>query len=267
MYITNNTKIAKIAEQSGVDWIFVDLEINGKEKRQGHLNTVISRHHISDVSKLNNVLSKSELLVRINPIFEGSKAEIDIVINDGADIVMLPFFKSTKEVIEFINYVDGRAQTMLLLETPEAVEIIDDILNIKGIDHIHIGLNDLHLGYNMDFMFELLADGTVEMLSNKFKNKGIPHGFGGIAQLGEGVLLAEQILGEHYRLKSSLVILSRSFCNINKLNSLDEASELFNHGVSAIREYEVFLEKQNIDFFYKNKITVNEKIKQIVSEN
>jgi len=34
MYITNDAEIAKIAENAGVDWIFVDLEINGKEERQ-----------------------------------------------------------------------------------------------------------------------------------------------------------------------------------------------------------------------------------------
>ena len=83
MYITNEKKIAKIAEDSGVDWIFIDLEINGKEERQGHLDTVISRHSIDDVSKIKRVLRKSELLVRINPIYKESKSEIDKVIKDG----------------------------------------------------------------------------------------------------------------------------------------------------------------------------------------
>ena len=46
MYITNNTEIAKIAEKSGVDRIFVDLETVGKQERQGGVNTVQS-HHIS----------------------------------------------------------------------------------------------------------------------------------------------------------------------------------------------------------------------------
>src|SRR5690554_1514902 len=92
MYITNDEKVAKIAEDSGVDWIFIDLEINGKEERQGHLDTVISKHHFDDVKKIKKVLTKSDLLVRVNPIYEDSKQEIDKVINDGADIVMLPFF-------------------------------------------------------------------------------------------------------------------------------------------------------------------------------
>jgi len=56
---------------------------------------------------------------------------------------------------------------MLLVETPEAVRNIDSILGESGIDYIHIGLNDLHLGYRMKFMFEPLVDGTVEMLCKK----------------------------------------------------------------------------------------------------
>ena len=54
MYITNDEQIAKIAEACGVDWIFIDLEINGKEQRQGHLDTVISRHRIGDAKDKNS---------------------------------------------------------------------------------------------------------------------------------------------------------------------------------------------------------------------
>jgi len=188
MYITNDVNIAKIAENSGVDWIFIDLETIGKEKRQGHLDTVISRHNICDVKKVREVLTKSELLVRVNPIFKGSKEEIEKVIYDGADIVMLPYFMGKDEVETFVDYVNGKAKVCLLLETPVAVENIDAILTVQGIDYIHIGLNDLHLGYKMKFMFELLADGTVDMLCHKIKERDIPYGFGGIAQLGQGTL-------------------------------------------------------------------------------
>ena len=233
MYITNKENVARIAEDSGVDWIFIDLEINGKEERQGHLDMVISRHHIEDVKKIKSVLTKAELLVRVNPIFDGSKKEIDKVINDGADIVMLPFFKIKNEVKTFIDYVDGRAKTCLLCETAEAVENIDEILELKGIDLIHIGLNDLHLAYKMDFMFELLVDGTVEMLCDKFKAKGIPYGFGGIAQLGQGDLPAEYVIAEHYRLGSSMAILSRSFCNVNKIDNIKTVKDVFGRGYLA----------------------------------
>src|SRR5690554_916178 len=79
MYITNEPKLALVAEESGIDWIFVDLEIKGKEARQGHLDTVISKHSLSDIKPIKNVLTKSKLLVRVNPIDETSKVEIDNV--------------------------------------------------------------------------------------------------------------------------------------------------------------------------------------------
>ena len=265
MYITNKENVAKIAEDSGVDWIFIDLEINGKEERQGHLDTVISRHHIEDVRKIKNVLTKAELLVRVNPIYEDSKCEIDKVIEDGADIVMLPFFKTKNEVEIFINYVNGRAKTCLLCETAEAVENIDEILELKGIDLIHIGLNDLHLAYKMNFMFELLADGTVEMLCNKFKAKGIPYGFGGIAQLGQGDLPAEYVIAEHQRLGSSMAILSRSFCNVNKIDNIKTVKDVFARGVSEIRNYEHKLQKKDTSFFEHNRVIVSNKVMEIES--
>ena len=266
MYITNDSKIAEIAENSGVDWIFIDLEINGKEERQGHLDTVISRHNIEDVKKVKSVLKNSKLLVRVNPIYDKSSFEINKVIDDGADIVMLPFFKSKEEVDTFVRYVDKRAITILLLETPEAVENIDEILNVDGINYIHIGLNDLHLGYNMKFMFELLADGTVEMLCNKIKNAGIPYGFGGIAQLGKGDLPAEKIIAEHYRLGSSMVILSRSFCNNKQISELNAMRELFHVGLKEIREYEKELLKKSEVFFEKNQIMINEIVTEIKND-
>jgi 2-keto-3-deoxy-L-rhamnonate aldolase RhmA len=264
MYITNDERIAKIAEDSGVDWVFIDLEINGKEQRQGHLDTVISRHSIRDVSKIKKVLSKSQLLVRVNPIFEGSRDEIDRVINDGADIVMLPFFNAREEVEEFMDHVDGRVQTCLLLETPQAVSNVDLILTAPGADYVHIGLNDLHLGYGMKFMFELLADGTVESLCNRIKAKGITYGFGGIAQLGQGTLPAEYVIAEHYRLGSSMAILSRSFCNANKLRDIDEIAHLFRNGVAKIRDYERYLEEQSAEFFAENVELVRHQVAIIV---
>lgn len=265
MYITNKPEIAKIAEDSGVDWIFVDLEVIGKEERQGHLDTVKSKHSISDISKVKSVLEKSKVLVRTNPINVGSKNEIDEVIQAGADIIMLPYFKKISEVKEFISLVDGRVKVMLLLETVEAVDILDDILELKNIDAIHIGLNDLHLEYNKNFMFELLVDGTVEKVGNKILKAGIPFGFGGTARIGEGILPAENIISEHYRLKSSMVILSRSFYNVNETRSITDIKNLFKSGVKEIRDFERSLIHKESDYFRSNRITVKNQVDHIIS--
>ena len=271
MYITNRPEIAQIAESAGVDRIFVDMEYIGKSDRQGGMDTVQSHHTLEDAKNISKAIKKAELLVRVNPIHEASseytssKEEIDGAIANGANIVMLPFFKTINEVKEFISYVDGRAKTMLLLETPEAVEIIDDILDIKGVDEIFIGLNDLSLGYRKKFMFELLADGTVENLCFKFKKKGIPYGFGGIAALGKGMLPAEKIITEHYRLGSTCVILSRSFCNVDKISHMGEISNLFVNGIQDIRNFEKQVSIHSR--FFENNIKEVEKGVGLVLEN
>jgi len=244
MYITNRPDVAKIAEKNGVDRIFVDMEYIGKAERQGKMDTVQNHHTIEDVKNVRAVLNKAELLVRINPIHEAteeycsSKEEIDAVIEAGADIVMLPYFKTIQEVYDFLSIVNGRVKTMLLLETKEAVAILDVILTMKDIDEIHIGLNDLSLSYGKTFMFELLTDGTVERLCRKMEIAGKFYGFGGIASLGRGMVPAEMIIKEHYRLGSHMAILSRSFCNINNFEELDAVEELFYRGVREIRTLE-----------------------------
>lgn len=263
MYITNDKNLAQIADENGVNWIFVDLEINGKNDRQGHLDTVISRHTIDDVSKIKPVLNNSKLLVRVNPIYEKSIEEVSKVIDDGADIVMLPYFKTANEVRDFIQYVDKKAKTCLLLETKEAVDNLDEILMINGIDYIHIGLNDLHLSYELNFMFELLSNGTVESIINKIKEKDIEYGFGGIAALGEGDLSSELILNEHIRLGSNMAILSRTFYK-NDTTNLD-ANEVFSNGIRDIREHINQTRLYDANFFEENKIKTSKIIDNILS--
>lgn len=269
MYITNKPEVAKIAEDVGVDWIFLDMEFIGKDSRQGGMDTVQNHHTVEDVKNIRKVVSQSKVLVRVNPIHEAlpnypsSKDEIDAVINAGADIVMLPFFKTVKEVKEFVGYVDNRADTCLLLETAEAALLIDEILAIPGVDMIHIGLNDLHLELGMKFMFQLLTDGVVEQLGNKIKAKGIPFGFGGIAQLNTGMLPGADVLKEHVRLGSSMVIVSRSFCNTDVVTDLDEIRKVFKEGIGAIRKLEAEAEAA-ANYFKKNQAEVAQTVTNIV---
>lgn len=268
MYITNRPEIAQIVEPAGVDRIFVDLEYIGKADRQGGMDTVQSRHTLEDVKRISEVITTAELLVRVNPIhdatddYTSSEEEIGAAIDNGADIVMLPFFKTVDEVKRFISAVGGRAKTMLLLETPEAVEIVDDLLCLEGIDTIHIGLNDLSLGYGMKFMFELLTNGTVERLCLKFREKQIPFGFGGIASLGKGMIPAEMIIKEHYRLGSTCAILSRSFCNVDAINDLGVIRSTFVNGIRDIREFEAECEEHS-GYFMDNKIALEKAVKTI----
>ncbi len=269
MYITSSPEVAKIAENAGTERIFIDMEYIGKSARQGGMDTVQSHHTIEDIRAVKNVINKSQIMVRCNPIHDetkeycSSKEEIDLVVKAGADIVMLPYFKTAKEVETFVEFVGGRVKTMLLIETPEAVDSIDEILKVDGIDEVHIGINDLSLGYGKKFMFELLSDGTVENLCKKFKQKGIPYGFGGIAALGKGTLPAEKIIAEHYRLGSTCAILSRSFCNTSEITNLDDIASTFDSGLRAIRVWEKKCESGLVDFI-ENKKDVELTVENIV---
>lgn len=255
LYITNDVVEYKTIEEAGVDTAFIDLEILGKVERQGDLDTVISRHNIEDVKKIKKVQEKSKILVRIDPMNEKSEEQIEKAIEYGADIIMLPMFTTKEEVEKFSKIVGNRAKKYLLLETAQAFCRIDEILEVEGIDAIHIGLNDLHLSLGLDFMFECFSCGIVEYLTKKIGDKGIKFGIGGVAKIGEGELPAEIILKEHIRLKSEIVILSRSF----KKNMEDLAVE-----VKKIREKIEEYKKLPSRELNENKLILKEKVKKII---
>lgn len=252
MFITSNDDIALAAERAGVDRIFIDLETVGKQERQGGIDTVQSRHTVEDVRRLRKCIKKSELLVRVNQIYDDIENEIDEVIEAGADVVMLPYFKTAEQVKRFLKAVNGRAKTMLLFETPESVENIYDILNLSGIDEVYVGINDLHLGYGRTFMFELVADGTVERICKVFKDKGYTYGFGGIARIGEGMLPAELVLSEHVHWGSQIVILARAFCDVRTITEIHEIEEVLTTGVKALRNKYIEYQSAEENVFEQN---------------
>ena len=264
MYITNNVEVAKIAEKAGVDTIFVDMEYIGKDQRQGNLDTVQNHHTIEDVKNLRGALRKANLLVRVNPIHENSEAEVNAVIDAGADVVMLPWFHTAEEAEKFIKIVSGRAKTILLVENKKAIDNLDNILKVDGIDEVYIGLNDLSLSMGMKFMFQPMAEGIVESACEKIRSKNIPFGIGGIARIGEGALPAEYIIQEHYRLGSTSAILSRTFCNIDNVSNYDSLENIFASGVFEIRKLERECENASNEYFIENKKILDAKINNIV---
>lgn len=271
MYITNNEVVADIAQRAGVDRIWIDMEYIGKEERQAGMNTVKSHHTIEDIVRLRPIVKTSQLMVRVNPLHEAtreycsSQEEIENTIRAGAEVIMLPMFKTRLDAEKFVSMVDGRAKVQLLVETAEAAANIEEICKVQGVDEIHIGLNDLHLAYGQKFMFQLLADGTVEELCKTIKAHGIKYGFGGIARVGHGLLPAEYIMAEHYRLGSTAAILSRGFCDANLVEDPKTIEEIFLEGVKNIREKEKDLALYTECQFTKNREMLKKKVAEIVA--
>ena len=268
MFITSNPEVATIAMNNSVDRIFVDMETIGKNNRQGGLDTVQSSHTFDDIKCIKEVMMPNkELLVRSNPIYSSSKEEIEQIIQCGADIVMLPYFQTADEVREFVSYVDGKAKVCLLIESKGAVENLDEILAVKGVDEYFIGLNDLHLDYKMKFMFEPLTSGLLHSICTKVKSTGKPFGFGGVAQVGEGLIPGERVIMEHYRLQSSSVIVSRGFCNTSIITNLDEIASIFKIELEKVRVFEHSITEMDIecDIFRDNHSYIKKTVNQIIN--
>lgn len=266
LYITKDTAVGQIAERAGVDWIFVDMEYRGKSERQANRDTVISAHTLEDVKAMRQAITHSQLMVRVNPWGEWSSEEVEGVVQNGADIVMLPLFTNAAEVLAFVNQVAGRAKTCLLLETLAAIEVLDEITEVPGIDFVHVGLNDLHIERGTTFMFEFLADGKLDSIAAKLRTAGITFGFGGMARIGSLVPPAERILAEHYRLGSTGVILSRSFCHPSQAAGGEEFETLFRQEVEKVRAEESRLALADASFFELTHLRVIEDVALVVRQ-
>jgi 2-keto-3-deoxy-L-rhamnonate aldolase RhmA len=156
-------------------------------------------------------VKRAQVMVRLNPPNPATAQEVEMALAAGAELLMLPFFHTSREVDEFCRCVRGRVPVVPLVETAAAARALREYVGWEGIGEIYIGLNDLHVDLGQRFIFQPIVTGLVEELAGICKQAQKPFGFGGIARIGEGEVRAECILAEHVRLGSSAVILSRAF--------------------------------------------------------
>ncbi len=234
LIVTKDGDIAAQAQEAGVDIIFVDLEILGKEERQKNRSTVIARHTWDDVVRLRQILKTSKLLVRIDPPHEHTCEQVRKALDLGADLVRLPKFTKASQLEAIDRFVQGKPCVLPLVETTAALVRLRQFAGLPCIQRIHLGLNDLHIQLGLDFLFEPLAGGLGDLFAEGCKEAGKPFGIGGVARIGAGALPAEDILSEHARLGSTGAILSRAFHG--GANDADSEHRVdLNHEVSLIR--------------------------------
>jgi len=212
MLITGDPEIARHAVACGVDRVFVDMEVLGKAERQGHLDTHRAAHSLEDVARVRAAVTDAEVMVRTNPLHDGSEREVAEVLRRGPDRLMLPMFRTRGDVEAFLALVGDRASVTLLAETPQAVARVPAYVDLlRPGDEVYFGLNDLSLGMGLDFLFEPLAARLLDGPAAILRARGVPFGFGGVGRIGgDGRVPAELVLSEHVRLGSSTVILSRA---------------------------------------------------------
>jgi hypothetical protein len=173
-------------------------------------------------------------------------------------------FRRAEEVRRFCQLVRGRAGVVPLVETAGAADDFEAVCQISGVKELFIGLNDLHLDRGQRFMFEPLVDGSVDRMAATARSAGLPFGFGGIARVGEGLLPAEKILGEHQRLGSTAVILSRTFRRRSEgLDELQVGMD-FAAEIKKLRAAEYLLARRSPSEIEANRQDVHAGVAQIV---
>lgn len=254
--ITNDPAFAARCDALGGFRIFVDLERLGKAERQAGRNTFISTHRVEDIGRVKAVLRNSRLMVRVNPLNPGTPRELEEVLAQQPDMVMLPMFERPEQLAAFCTLVRGRAPVVALLETAAALESLHAWIGTPGLMEVYVGLNDLHLSLGKRFMFEPLADGTVEGVARAAYAQGLGFGFGGIARLDDGLLPGRDVLAEHLRLGSGAVILSRTFHR-------EGAATAFEREVASLRGAEAELAQRSPDLVEKDRVRIGAVIAQV----
>jgi len=221
--IENDPLRAFSAALAGIDTIMVDLEKLGKPERQAGVNSFISSHHLSDIAAVSDAINntKASVLVRTDPYSLDMHYQIDAAIDMGATQLMLPMFRSAATVRDFLEYVSGRLQVILLVETVTALARLPEILSTDYDFSLHLGLNDLHLECKLTSMFEVVTGGLAEYFATCCQRHSRTFGIGGVGRLNSNLRVpAELILLQHLRLGSSSVLLSRDWKGAYHDNSL-----------------------------------------------
>ncbi len=210
---TKDPGLASAASDSGVTYVGPDIETVGKAARQNGFSTRLSDHSIEDLPRVYQKVSPDRRFVRSNPIHGGSREEFDRLIEAGASAIMLPYFRTIEEVRLFTSVVGERARKILLVETVDAAERLENLVRIPGVDQIHVGLNDLRLDAGMPNHFELLCSSWMANRCSVLAASGKPFGFGGIGRAMDTNLPvpSDLIYAQYARLGARAAIISRAF--------------------------------------------------------
>lgn len=156
------------------------------------------------------MLRRAQLFARCDPAVDG---QLERLVEAGVACVMLPMFRDAETVARACDRVGGRARIVPLVETREAVDGIEEVLAVAGVDEVHVGLNDLALAYGLPSRFAGLAHPSVQRVAEAARAAGARLGLGGLGRVGQEDLPipASLVYAQHARLGSGAALLSRSF--------------------------------------------------------
>lgn len=192
---------------AGADGIVVDWEVADKRHRQSLFNTQINRH---DLQTLKSAVSiyPDKVICRVNGGNDLTRKEISDAIAYGATDIMIPMVKTLTQVEQALTYIDGKAKCLIMIETPEAVNLNAEIGKLP-IDGVYIGLNDLAIARNSRNIFIPMVEGTLDQIRT---NIPMPLGVAGLTHPGFGSPVpAHLLVNELVRTQCDFTFLRRSF--------------------------------------------------------
>lgn len=107
-------------------------------KREDHLMTeVVTGGPLSDRKGVN----VPDVVLPIPALTEKDRADLDFALDRGVDYIGLSFVQRAEDVAEAKEIVGGRAQVMIKLEKPQALDNLDEILALS--DSVMVARGDL----------------------------------------------------------------------------------------------------------------------------
>ncbi len=212
--LTDDPVMAAEADAAGVQRIGVDIERLGKAGRQAaQPQARISAHTLHDLARVGPALRNARLFCRLDPPHLGTAEQIERALELGARVLMLPYFTETEEAARFVEIVDGRAETVLLVETSAAAWRVERLVALQGLDEIMVGLNDLSWSLGIDNRFSLLASPLMGALSTAVRTAGKRFSVGGLGRWDDATLgsAPDVIYAQYPRLQAQGAWLARSF--------------------------------------------------------
>jgi len=255
---SNNQDLYRVIEEFENVIGYIDLENIGKLERQKSTNSYISDHIIEDIKLIKRQIKPKQLGVRINPIGVHSEKEINKCIEYGVSRIMLPMFQDVEEVNIFKRLVKKRVSLELLFETPKSIKKIATF-DLKSIDYIHVGLNDLSLALGNQFMHELLVNDYLEEFTLYLKKNLYRFGIGGIGAVDSIPFSPDLILASNLVIGSQRLILSRSFKKKLDYTNYKSLLNSFNNELKKLENLRIKMLNDS-----ENLLFLKERLKKII---
>ncbi|MCE2788861.1 MAG: aldolase/citrate lyase family protein [Saprospiraceae bacterium] len=251
---SNQLSLSLLAEQSGVDHIIIDWERDGKKNRQKSTSFELNHDTLDDLIQVAEHTALS-VTVRINPLGSKSEDELNKALDHGASVIMLPMSKSALDVEQFLRLVNGRAQTLIQIETKELIEDLKAFSELPW-DYTHVGLNDLMISKQYSTIWEAVVDGTIENICTNLEGK--KYGFGGMTIVTGGHPIPfALLLHEMVRLQCSMGILRRSF-------KQDVADKNMQQQIHTIRDFISKSKLRSLHLKNEDSSELHHKIREVI---